>query len=285
MAMDEKALKKIHLLPNVITAFGLACGLFIIFKMSMLGVGQVDEKTLYFAAAILLVASAADVLDGAVARALKAESRFGGIFDSLADAITFGVSPAVVVLKTLSIAPGSELSFWVTTAVMVFSICGVLRLVRFSTAAQTVTKEETTAASKNFTGLPIPAAAATIFSTNLFLFSEEGRSFLTYTKELHAVIMVAVLLLIGYLMISRWKFPSQKNLDIRVASFRRVFLFVLAAVITFYGFIYHFPVVFMAVSWLYIIVAFTLSGYRLIAGRRSKTLEEFEPAEDDLDLQ
>lgn len=282
--MENKALKKIHLLPNVITAFGLACGLFIIFKMTMLGVGQVDEKTLYLVAAILIIASAADVLDGAVARALKAESRFGGIFDSLADAITFGVSPAVVVLKTLSIQPGSELSFWVTTAVMVFSICGVLRLVRFSTAAQFPTVDEAAAASKNFTGLPIPAAAATVFSTNFFLISEEGQSFLTYTKELHAVIMVAVLLLIGYLMISRWKFPSQKNLDIRVASFKRVFLFVLGAVVTFYGFIYHFPLVFMGISWLYILVAFCLSAYRLIAGRHSKTLEEFEPADDDLDL-
>lgn len=283
--MDEKALKKIHLLPNVITAFGLSCGLFIIFKMTMLGVGQVDETALFFAAAILIIASAADVLDGAVARAMKAESRFGGIFDSLADAITFGVSPTVVVLKTLSIEPGSELSFWLTTAAMVFAICGVLRLVRFSTASFTVSKEDATSASKNFTGLPIPAAAATVVSTNLFLLSTEAQAYITYTKELHAIVMVAVMLMIGYLMISRWKFPSQKNLDIRVASFRRVFLFVLGAVITFYGFIYHFPFVFMGLSWLYIIVAFCLSAVRLIAGRRSKTLEEFEPADDDLDLE
>lgn len=283
--MQNKTLKKIHLLPNVITAFGLSCGLFIIFKMTMLGVGQVDETALFFAAAILIIASAADVLDGAVARAMKAESRFGGIFDSLADAITFGVSPTVVVLKTLSIEPGSELSFWLTTAAMVFAICGVLRLVRFSTASLTLSKEEATNASKNFTGLPIPAAAATVISTNLFLMSTEAKAYITYTKELHAIVMVAVMLMIGYLMISRWKFPSQKNLDIRVASFRRVFLFVLAAVITFYGFIYHFPIVFMGLSWLYIVVAFCLSAFRLLAGRTSKTLEEFEPADDDLDLE
>lgn len=284
MAMDPKALKKIHLLPNVITAFGLACGLFIIFKMTMLGVGQVDEKALLFAAGILIVASAADVLDGAVARAMRAESRFGGVFDSLADAITFGVSPAVVVLKTLSIEPGSELSFWLTTAAMVFAICGVLRLVRFSTTSIDLPPEEKAVSSKNFTGLPIPAAAATVVSTNLFLMSQEAAAYLPYSRELHAIVMIVVMLIIGYLMISRWKFPSQKNLDIRVASFRRVFLFVLGAVITFYGFIYHFPLVFMILSWLYIAVAFSLSTYRLIAGRRNKVLEEFEPAEDDLDL-
>ena len=118
-------MKKVYLLPNVITAFGLSCGLFVIFKMSMTEVGAADYQVLTATAGILLLAAFADLLDGAVARAMKAESDFGSLFDSLADAISFGVAPSVIVLKSLSVSPGTELSFFLTTAAMIFSVCGV----------------------------------------------------------------------------------------------------------------------------------------------------------------
>lgn len=126
------AIKRIHLLPNIITAFALSCGLFVIFKMNMTEIGQVTYQTIASVSAILLLAALADFLDGAVARAIKAESDFGGIFDSMADAISFGVAPSVIVLKSLSLAPGTEPSFFLTTAAMIFSVCGILRLVRFN---------------------------------------------------------------------------------------------------------------------------------------------------------
>lgn len=125
-------IKRVHLLPNVITAFGLSCGLFVIFKMTMTEVGTADYQVLAAAAGILLLAALADLLDGAVARAMKAESDFGGVFDCLADAISFGVAPSVMVLKSLSVLPGTELSFFLTTAATIYSVCGVLRLVRFN---------------------------------------------------------------------------------------------------------------------------------------------------------
>src|ERR1700722_5210603 len=115
-------MKRVHLLPNVITAFGLSCGLFVIFKMNMTEVGAANYQVLAATTGILLLAALADLLDGAVARAMKAESEFGGLFDSLADAISFGVAPSIIVLKSLSISPGTELSFFLTTAAMVFSV-------------------------------------------------------------------------------------------------------------------------------------------------------------------
>ena len=124
-------MKKVQLLPNVITAFALSCGLFVIFKMNMISNGEANLQVLTATAGILLMAAFADLLDGAVARAMKAESEFGGLFDSLADAITFGVGPSVIILKSLSIEPGTEYSFLLTTAAMVYTVCGVLRLVRF----------------------------------------------------------------------------------------------------------------------------------------------------------
>src|ERR1700731_1505819 len=113
-------LKKIQLLPNVITALGLCCGLFAIFKMNMTPAGEVSHNVLMLTTTILILAAFADLLDGLLARVMKAESEFGGFFDSMADAITFGVAPSVIILKTLSIPPGTELSYLLTTAALVY---------------------------------------------------------------------------------------------------------------------------------------------------------------------
>src|SRR4029079_12950915 len=81
-------------------------------------------------AILLLVAALADFVDGALARGIHAESEFGFIFDTLADAISFGVAPSVLMLKTLSLEQGSLLSFFGATGAMIYSLCGVLRLFR-----------------------------------------------------------------------------------------------------------------------------------------------------------
>ena len=117
--------KRIYLLPNVITAFGLSCGLFVIFRMTMTGIGEVTPHLLVTMTGILLLAALADLLDGAVARVMKAENEFGGLFDSLSDAITFGVGPSVIVLKSLSLPPGTGRSFLLTTGAIIFAVCGV----------------------------------------------------------------------------------------------------------------------------------------------------------------
>jgi len=280
-------MKRIHLLPNIITAFGLSCGLFVIFKMNMTEVGSATYPVLTACAGILLLAAFADLLDGAVARAMKAESEFGGLFDSLADAITFGVAPSVIILKSLSIVPGTELSFFLTTAAMIYSVCGVLRLVRFNLTTQPVkaAHDLSDSSKKNFTGLPIPAAAAAAVSGNLFLISDEFRSWINLHEQAHAWIIILQLIILGYFMISRWKFPSLKSLQIRVASFQLVFITVVTAAIIFYGLLHHFAVVFFVCSWAYVVIAWILSLIRLISGKKSKTLEDFEPEPDDLDVE
>lgn len=278
-------MKKVHLLPNVITAFGLSCGLFVIFRMNMVAPGQANYQVLVATAGILLLAAFADLLDGAIARAMKAESDFGGLFDSLADAITFGVGPSIIVLKSLSIESGTELSFLLTTAAMVYSVCGVLRLVRFNITNQLAKGDQNLidANKKNFTGLPIPASAAAVVSANLFLASDEFRSVFVISEPARAWILFFVLSVCGYFMISRWKFPSLKSLHIRVASFQLVFLTVVSAVFIFYGILHHFAIVFFIITWVYLILAWVLSIIRLISGKKSKTLEDFEPEPDELD--
>lgn len=276
-------MKKIALLPNIITAFGLSCGLFVIFKMNMIGVGEVSSQILQAMTGILLLAAFADLLDGAIARVIKAESEFGGIFDTLADAISFGVAPSVIILKSLSILPGTQLSFLIMTGAVVFSICGVLRLVRFNVSALRAKENADLALAhkKHFTGLPIPAAAAAAVSLNLFLFSDSFRSTFSLSLQIETWILSLALILLGYCMVSRWKFPSVKTLRIKVASFRMVFATVLIAVLIFYGILHYFSFVFMILAWGYVLIAWTFAIIRLVAGRKSKTLEEFEPEPEE----
>ena len=278
-------MKKIYLLPNIITAFGLTCGLFVIFKINMVNAGDVTPDILIAITGILILAAFADLLDGAIARAMRAESAFGTLFDSLADAITFGVAPAVVVLKTLSLKPGTELSFLMTGAAMVYAVCGVLRLIRYNITASLEETEVNLIKSnkKNFTGLPIPAAAGAIISLNMFLFTCPLKYICELDNSTRTLILFFGFILIGYLMVSHWRFPSLKALRIRVASFRMIFLTVLVTVFTFYGILNHFSFVFFIGCWAYVIISFILSLIRLIIGKKLKTLEDFEPDSEDFE--
>ncbi|OGN63385.1 MAG: CDP-diacylglycerol--serine O-phosphatidyltransferase [Chlamydiae bacterium RIFCSPHIGHO2_12_FULL_49_9] len=278
-------MKRVYLVPNIITAFGLACGLFVIFKINMLEPGCGDFDVVKMSAILLLVAAFADFIDGALARAIHAESEFGFIFDSLADAISFGVAPSVLLLKTLSLEQGTLLSFFCATGAMVFSLCGVLRLVRFSVKATEAkgNKELQAAQKSHFTGLPIPAAAAAAVSANLFFLSPVVLKWFELMKETRAIILASVMLLLGYLMVCRLKFPSLKVLHFRIPSFHLAFLTVLTAIFVLYGILYFFAEILTFVSWSYVILGLVLSVIRLIAGRKSKTLEEFEPEPDDFE--
>ena len=95
-------MRKVNIVPNMITALGLACGMFVIFKVNMVEPGAGTYQMLHASALLLLLAALADLLDGAIARAIHAESEFGFMFDSLADAISFGVAPSVLLLKNLT---------------------------------------------------------------------------------------------------------------------------------------------------------------------------------------
>lgn len=279
-------MKRIYLLPNVITAFSLCCGLFIIFRMSMIPQSEVSPQLITMMAGIFLLAALADLLDGAVARMMKAESEFGGIFDSLSDAISFGVAPSVVILKSAGTAVGDVVPFLTAAGAMIFSVCGILRLARYNVLANQSKTEVgiENSFSKNFTGLPIPAAAAAAISMNLLFLSEEFRSLIELSDKTRVILLFVMMVLLGYFMISRWKFPALKNLHIRVASFQAVFLTVMTTLLIFYGLMYQFSFMFFALSWLYIAVAGMLAIARILSGRKSKTLEDFEPEPDDLDL-
>jgi len=135
--------------------------------------------------------------------------------------------------------------------------------------------------NKNFTGLPIPAAASCAVSLNLFLNSPLMLSWYPMDLFLKTIILGSSTIVIGFLMISKCKFLSVKALRFKIDSFYLVFLTVIVAIFMLYGIIHHFALVFVVVAWGYLIMGCILTLIRLIAGKKSKTLEGFDPHVDE----
>ena len=275
-------MKRVYLLPNLVTAFSLSCGLFIIFRIVLFTQNSINYQLFHASVIIMLVAAFADVCDGAIARILKAESGFGIQFDSLADSITFGVAPVVIILRSFSLTNKSPLFFLLMASSIVFAICGVLRLAKYNVSEVQKRKEEVKKSDKKklFTGLPIPAAALAVVSLNLFLISDEIFPSVDIGAKTRAVIMICVMFALGYFMISKWKFPSIKTFNIRVKSFFLVLITAIFAVVVFYGIFHQFATVLCGAMWLYLIIAGALSLVRLVVGKKSNLLKDFEPDED-----
>src|SRR5208337_4737540 len=132
-----------------LTTASLFCGFYSI-------VATIDKKFTYACIAVFL-SCLFDALDGRVARMTGSTSRFGVEYDSLADVIAFGVAPGLLVYMWA--LKGYGRFGWL--AAFLYVACGALRLARFNVQAETVQK-------KQFLGLPIPAAAATIAASVLF---------------------------------------------------------------------------------------------------------------------
>ena len=276
-------MKKINLVPNMITAFGLSCGLFVIFRANMLEPSVGMFQALQASVVLLLLAAFADLIDGAVARMMHAESEFGVLFDSLADSVSFGVAPSILMLKSLELEQGTGLAVFAVIGAMLFSLCGVLRLVRFNVKAAEAKGNAGLLADqkKHFTGLPIPAAALSAVSINLLLSSPLVEQYCPSCLAYKTVILSSVMIVLGFFMVSNWKFPSLKVLHFRVPSFYLVFLTAVIALFVLYGIFYFFPLILAMISWGYVILGWVLSIIRLIAGKKSKTLEDFEPEEEE----
>ena len=269
-------MKRQIVLPNLLTASSLCCGLFVIFKMNMIRPGSAVFDEVLYCVKIILLASVLDVLDGALARVMKVESEFGGFFDSMADSVSFGIAPSILVLKTLSVVPGTFLSWCLVVAAMTYSVGGVLRLVRYSTTPPPTEPEK----KGTFTGLPITAAAMAAVSPTLFLMSEETNEIWLTSDMGRAMVAIVGFFLLAYLMVSRWRFLSLKSINIRVASMRlMVIVAALSSVILLLA-INNFSAALLLFSWGYVIVAWTIACVRLAQGRRMAALDETEEKEE-----
>jgi CDP-diacylglycerol--serine O-phosphatidyltransferase len=266
-AEDERDLQnpRIYLLPNLMTAGNLLCGFGAVLKIVEGALLQNQQEAAeHFQLAILFILTACvfDALDGRLARLGGHESAFGREFDSLADIVSFGVAPALMVYKVvLSKFPTLG---WVVACL--YLLCGALRLARFNCIAASNSE----AASKEFRGFPIPAAAGLTASLTLFmLWLAEGERQLGEWKW----VLPTLLIFLSFMMFSRFQYPSFKGLNWKTTrSIPRFIAIVLVAGFTLYQY-YWMPAVIFLTYLLYGFLRPFLSR-KLQRGIEEEILEE-----------
>ena len=214
--MTEKTPSKrgIYLLPSVLTTFGMFAGFYSIIS-SING-----EFTI--AAISIMIAMMWDTLDGRVARLTNTQSAFGAEYDSLADLVSFGLAPALLVYEWSLY----ELGRFGWLAAFVYLACAALRLARFNTQVGIADK-------RFFQGLPSPAAAGVIASM-IWLKIWTFASFDSEVISLGYYLGAGITILCGLLMVSNVRYYSFKELDSKKASFRFLLLIVLSLIILMY---------------------------------------------------
>ncbi len=205
----RKLKRTIYILPSIFTVGNIFAGfLALIMTLS----GEYEKAAVAIGIAVIL-----DGLDGRVARLAKVTSDFGVQLDSLADVISFGIAPAVLVYSWGLEDFGRFARF----SAFVFLICGVMRLARFNVQIGEL---------KHFAGLPIPAGAGFIAATVHF-FPQPPDSSMFKSALVGATYLTALL------MISTVRYPSLKQLDLgqRKSHLVILTLAVLVAGIFFYS--------------------------------------------------
>ncbi len=199
-----------RMVPNILTLLALCAGL------TAMRFGW--EGRWEIAVYAIVLAGILDGLDGRIARLLKSTSRFGAELDSLSDFISFGVAPAML-LFAWTLQDASRLG-WIPC--LMFSVCCALRLARFNTE---IDEPRSPGWSYNFfTGAPAPAGAGLVLLPMML-------SFTTGNEQIfrQPYVVMAVLLLVSFLMVSRLPTYSLKNFKVPTALVMPLLLGVAAA--------------------------------------------------------
>lgn len=196
----------IYWLPNLLTTIALFAGFFSIVQAMN---GRFEQSAL-----AIFVALVFDGLDGRVARFTRTQSAFGAEYDSLADMVSFGVAPALVIyvwaLRDFSTTSNIPLlGQWLTTklgwiAAFIYCACAALRLARFNTQLEAEVSDK-----RFFQGLPSPAAACLIagmvWALNEYQIRGADVKWLAWMLTMFA----------GLTMVSDFKFYSGKDINLR----------------------------------------------------------------------
>jgi len=203
---------KIFLLPNLMTAGNLIFGFLAVLKIFegsiQQATGGADWTHFYFVSIYCILAACFfDLLDGRLARLGGKESPFGREFDSLADIVSFGVAPALLVFKIVLYQIPHQIG-WLIAGF--YLLCGALRLARFNIAATYNLGPGT----RNFTGFPIPAAAGLISSITLLIISNYQNEAEVATGY-GGIGLAALMVFLAFMMFSKFEYPSFKGFNWR----------------------------------------------------------------------
>jgi CDP-diacylglycerol--serine O-phosphatidyltransferase len=240
LAKNRIRRRGIYLLPNLFTTAALFAGFYAIVQ----GMNQRFDM----AAIAIYVAMLLDGLDGRVARLTHTQSAFGAEYDSLADMVSFGAAPALVIYEW-SLRGMGNLG-WI--AAFLYCACAALRLARFNTMLEVADK-------RWFQGLPSPAAAALVAG---FVFIVDDYAVPAATVRWWAF---GVTLFAGLVMVSNLKYYSFKSINLKKSV---PFVAVLSGVVVLALLAYQPPLVLFAGFVAYAISGFVVSGWLLARRRR-----------------
>ena len=262
-------MKKIAVLPTLLTLGNGICGFVAITYAAKIPAAAMAETEAYFAYAgwFILFGMVFDMLDGYVARLAKSASDFGGELDSLCDVVTFGITPAFLLLK---LGPGWDnppLHQLLAGIAVLYFCCTALRLARFNVENNTEASSH-----KRFRGLPSPGAAGCIAA--LAILRGEVPSALTRLTglELEAArdgIMRSVeifaplgALTVALLMVSNVPYPHLTSkifrgkrhighlIQVLLAGFLLLMFHALAPMLVFWIYAFAFPLRWLFLRWL-----------------------------------
>ena len=207
-----KLRKLMFVLPNLFTVTSIFCG----FYALTLCAGEATPVQLYQAALAILFAMFFDGFDGRVARLTKTQSDFGMQLDSLADVVSFGAAPALLVYKW-ALAPLGFLGLFISFS---FAACGAMRLARFNVLAM---RNPHGGGGNFFVGLPIPLAAGVLVSMIITHHVVRGEA----PSAVARGPIAAVVGLLALLMVSTVRYRTFKDLRVSKKS-ALVFMLVVA---------------------------------------------------------
>jgi len=233
---------RIYFLPNLMTAGNLFCGFGAIILCIQARLvsdnGEYQQlhtavsSTLLYTRAVwcILAAVIFDSLDGRLARMGGRTSLFGAEFDSLADIVSFGVAPALMVFF-LILAPRAEYQWfrelgWIIA--FIYLLCGAVRLARFNVITNPLLHRAEAESNKDFVGLPIPAAAGTVASLVMLLLNLAENQ---HELRQWALGLPLVLMLVSFLMVSTIRYPSFKQVNWETKTRFRTFVAVFIAIV------------------------------------------------------
>lgn len=197
--------RTLFVLPNAITLASIFCGFNAI---SIVARDQPSSDDFYRAAILLIFAMFFDLIDGRVARLTRTQSAFGLQIDSLADIVSFGVAPALLMYKWVLSQYGA---LGLLTA-FAFVACGAIRLARFNVLATSATGAPAKP-GPYIVGLPIPPASGILISLVVANHAVGGTLGEEYTLGL-----VGVTVVLSFLMVSTVKFRSFKDLRLNTGT-------------------------------------------------------------------